>query len=378
MRWNPHFWSNVRAVAYREATILRHDRPIVIALILQPVILLLIFGGVLSNKPQNVPWVVLDRSTTAVSRRFVADVQSTGYFLAPAAVETTAEGRERLKEGNALALLVIPDSFARDLEHGPAEVQLLLDGSDPLSSARIAGFIGAAAAAFEPHAATARSDPALRTPGAIAIRQRFRFNPTLKDRNFFLAAIAGMLLTNVCFSATSLGFVGEREAGTYEQMLSLPVSALEIVVGKLVPHVAIAYALLTGTLLVAGPVFGVWVQGSLFALGLVTLPFVLASLTVGVLVSALARNSAQAVFITVFFTLPSFIMSGIMMPYQLMPHGVREIGGLLPLRWYQIALRRIVARGAGLSEVAIPMLVLVLIFVVLLVMVRLRMKPRLG
>jgi ABC-2 type transport system permease protein len=187
-----------------------------------------------------------------------------------------------------------------------------------------------------------------------------------------------MLLTNVCFSATSLGFVGERENGTYEQMLSLPVSAIEIVIGKLVPHVAIAYTLLTATLLSAGIVFGVWVKGSVLALAVVTLPFVLASLTIGVLVSVLARNSAQAVFITVFFTLPSFILSGIMMPYQLMPHGVREIGGVLPHRWYQIALRRIVERGAGLADIAQPALVLVFIFAVLIVLVRLRMKPRLG
>jgi ABC-2 type transport system permease protein len=366
----------VRAVAYRETQILRHDRPIVFALILQPVLLLLIFGGVLSNKPRNVPLAVLDRSASTESRKLIGDIGSMGYFLEPVAVASYPEGRARLQDGDALALVVIPDSFDADLARGDAEVQLLLDGSDPLSSARVAGFINAAVAAFEPHRSALGAGR--RSRGAIAIRQRFRFNPTLKDRNFFLAAIAGMLLTNVCFSATSLGFVGERENGTYEQMLSLPVSALEIVVGKLVPHVAIAYTLLTATLLAAGIVFGVWVKGSLLALAVVTLPFVLASLTIGVLVSVLARNSAQAVFITVFFTLPSFIMSGIMMPYQLMPHGVREIGGVLPLRWYQIALRRIVERGAGLADIAEPGLVLVLIFAVLIILVRLRMKPRLG
>ena len=374
----PHFWSNVRAVAYREAQILRHDRAIIFSLLFQPVLLLAIFGGVLSNKPRNVPWAVLDRSATTVSRKLVADVQSMGYFLQPVAVASTAEGRHRLHEGESLALLVIPDTFARDLERGEAEVQLLLDGSDPLSSARVAGFVTSVVSTFDPRATVARADPALRTPGPVAIRQRFRFNPTLKDRDFFLAAIAGMLLTNVCFSATSLGFVGEREGGTYEQMLSLPVTSLEIVIGKLVPHLAIAYALLAGTLLAAGIVFGVWVRGSLFALFVVTLPFVLASLAVGVLVSALARNSAQAIFITVFFTLPSFIMSGIMMPYQLMPHGIREIGGLLPLRWYQIALRRIVERGAGVVDIVVPALMLVTIFAVLIVLIRLRMKPRLG
>ena len=243
----PRFWSNVRAVPYREAQILRHDRAIVFSLLFQPVLLLAIFGGVLSNKPSNVPWAVLDRSDTTVSRKLVADVRSMGYFLAPVAVTSTTEGRDRLHEGESLALLVIPDTFARDVERGGAEVQLLLDGSDPLSSARVAGYIALAVASFDPRATLTRADPALRTPGPVAIRQRFQFNPTLRDRDFFLAAIAGMLLTNVCFSATSLGFVGEREGGTYEQMLSLPVTSLEIVIGKLLPHLAIAYALLRET-----------------------------------------------------------------------------------------------------------------------------------
>jgi len=127
-----------------------------------------------------------------------------------------------------------------------------------------------------------------------------------------------------------------------------------------------------------GLIFGIWPRGSPIALVAVTLPFVLASLGIGVFVSALARTSAQAVFISVFFIMPSFVLSGAMLPYQLMPHPVREIGGLFPLRWYQIALRRILERGAGLSEVAVPILVLTTLFAVILVGVRWRMKPRLG
>jgi ABC-2 type transport system permease protein len=109
-----------------------------------------------------------------------------------------------------------------------------------------------------------------------------------------------------------------------------------------------------------------------------TLPFVLASLSVGVLVSALVHTSAQAVFLTVFVILPSFVLSGVMFPHQLMPAGIREIGGILPLRWYQIGLRRLVLRGADLSDVLVPLAMLTLLFAVLLVLVRRRMKPRLG
>jgi len=130
--------------------------------------------------------------------------------------------------------------------------------------------------------------------------------------------------------------------------------------------------------LLAGGIFGYWPRGSVLTLGVVALPFIVASLAIGVLVSAMARTSAQAVFISVFFILPSFVLSGMMMPYEFMPHPVREIGGLTPARWFQIAARRIVAAGGGFAEVAGPMTILCLFVVVLLALVRWRMKPRLG
>src|SRR5262249_53044592 len=201
---------------------------------------------------------------------------------------------------------------------------------------------------------------------------------TLRDRDFFLAALAGILLTNVGLSATSLGLGGERGNGTNEQMLALPTTPIEIVLGKLVPFVAISYGVLLFGILGSGLVFGIWPLGSWLTLFVVTFPFVLASLAIGVFVSTLARTSAQAVFITVFFILPSFVLSGAMYPYQFMPHGVREVGGLFPFRWYQIILRRIIERGAGFLDVALPVLVLMVLFGVLLLAIGWRMRPRLG
>jgi ABC-2 type transport system permease protein len=212
----------------------------------------------------------------------------------------------------------------------------------------------------------------------IDVRQHFWFNPTLRDRDFFLSALAGMLLTNLCMSAMSLGLVAERELGTFEQMLALPTTPTEIVLGKLVPYVAVSYVALLFVVLGTGLGFGIWPHGSWLALLVVTLPFVLGSLAIGVFVSALAHTSAQAVFITVFFILPSFVLSGVLFPYQFMPPGVRQIGAIFPLRWYQIALRRIIERGAGLTEVAVPLLALVTIVSVLLAAIRWRLKPRLG
>ena len=372
-------WSNILAIAYREARVLRHDRAFIGVVLAQPIMMFVLFGFVLSNRPANVPWGVIDRSGSVPSRRLVEDVQATGYFLPPRSVAGYDRARAALRRGDMLAVLVVGKDFARDVERGRPRVQLLLDGSDPLSAARIGGYVAEVAATFQARrAGTSPRAPRPRGPGPIDVRQRFWFNPTLSDRVFFLTAFAGMLLTNLSLSATAFGLVGEKEAGTYEQMLALPTTPLEIVLGKLVPFVVVNYVLLVWATVLPGVVFGIWPRGSWFALFAVTLPFVLASLAIGVFVSTLARTSAQAVFITVFFILPSFVLSGVMYPYQLMPRGVRELGGLFPLRWYQIAMRRIVERGAGAMDVLGPALALAALFVVLLGAVRWRMKPRLG
>src|SRR5207237_212687 len=144
----------------------------------------------------------------------------------------------------------------------------------------------------EPH----RVDRPVVSPGPIDVRSRFRFNPTLLDRKFYVAALAGMLLTNFCLSIASLGLVAGRESGTYEPMLSLPSTRVQIVLGKLVPYVGIGYMLLAFAVIAPGILLGVWPRGGVVALAIVTLPFILASLAGGVLVSVLARTSAQGVF----------------------------------------------------------------------------------
>src|SRR5206468_171492 len=145
-----------------------------------------------------------DRSAH-VSRRFWSNVLAVAY----------REARDLLQRGKALAVLVIPKDFRRDVERGRPQVQLLLDGSDPLSAARIGAYVAEVAGAFATRLVPASArHVAPRLPGPIDVRQRFWFNPTLSDRVFFLAAFAGMLLTNLCLSVTSGALVGEREMGT--------------------------------------------------------------------------------------------------------------------------------------------------------------------
>lgn len=368
------FMSNVLAVAYKEARVLRHDKAVVSSIVAQPIVILLLFGWIISNTPRNVPWLLLDRSETALSRRLVADLEATGYFLPPERAASYADARRRMRRGEALAALVVPADFARAALRGRAQIQLLLDGSDPIAAARVGAAVGQLGSRFATDPGATAGAPA----SPIAVRQRFRFNPTLADRPFFLSVLSVVLLTNLCLSASCLSFVGERENGTYEQMLALPTTPLEIVLGKLLPHVVMSYGVIALSTLLTGLVFGLWPVGHFLTLCVVALPFILASLGIGVFVSVIASTSAQAVFISVFFIMPSFVLSGLMMPYEFMPHPVREIGGLTPARWFQIAARQIFVRGAGLVDVLGPFLVLWGMFAVTVLAIRWRMKPRLG
>ena len=370
------FVRNVLAVAYKETTLLRRNPVVLGAVVAQPVIFILLFGFVLSSKPANVHWAVLDQSHSALSRRLIAEIQASGYFLPRRDVASYDEGIAALGNGKVLALLVAPVDLARDGAKGEAEVQILLDGADPLAAARVGGYMRAIAAAVDTTAGTAVLS---RTPGrAVELRQRFWFNPTLVDSRFLLVSLAGMLLTNLCLSVASFGLVSEREDGTWEQTLALPVSVVELVLGKLVPDVVLCYAVLALAIVGPGLCFGMWPAGSVPALVVLTLPFVLATLAVGVFISTIAETVAQSVFISVFAIMLSFVLSGVMMPYQLMPMGPRWVGALAPLRWYQIGLRRIVARGGGFGDVLVPMLVVTGMFAGLLALIRMRTKPRLG
>ena len=136
------FARNVWAVAYRDAAIIRHDKTMIGVIAVQPVMMILLFGLALSNEPANVPWAVLDQSHSHASRRLAQDIESTGYFVPPVSVASWDEGRDLLRRGKAVALVVIPRDFHRDALRGAPEIQVLVDGADPLTAARVGGYIG--------------------------------------------------------------------------------------------------------------------------------------------------------------------------------------------------------------------------------------------
>ncbi len=353
------------AVAWKEWTVLRRDRTIVAVMLIQPAILVVIFGVAVRSELHEASWVVYDADRTATSRRLVDELAAT-YELAPPRVAASYAATERmLRRHDGAAALVIPRRFSRALVRGePATAELLEDGGDPLVAVRIAAVVRAVTACFRVDEARRAGAAAPAAIPGIDMRRTALFNPRLADRPFFVPTIPAVFLTQLFFGLACFSIVGERERGTYEHMLVLPVRPSVLLVGKAVPYFALAAVWMVFYYAIAAAAFGVTIRGSILALGTGTVVFLAASYAIAVLFSALARNTHQAVYLTVFSVLPSTVISGFLVPTSTMPRPIQAIALALPATHYVTILRAVVVRGASCADVARPLAAIVAILAI--------------
>jgi ABC-2 type transport system permease protein len=359
--------ATVLAVASKEWKVLWRDHTIVAALALQPMILTAIFGYAVRSEVRDAHWMVYDADRTATSRRLVDELVATRKLAPPRAVASFAETERSLRQGDGAVALVIPRDFTRALLRGErAQVQLLLNGADPLVALRLSAVVREVASRFRPDAGTRRAAETGHPSGAAAIdlRRTIRFNPSLADLVFFVPTIPAIFFTQLFFGLACFSIVGERERGTYEHLLALPLEPVAVLIGKLLPYLALAYVWMLTYYAAAAIVFGVPVRGSVGLLLGATLVFLLASYAIAVLFSAVARNTHQAVYLTVFSVLPSTVISGFMVPTATMPRAIQIAALGLPATHYVTILRAVVVRGARGADVAVPLAAMTAILVV--------------
>ena len=359
-------FATILAVASKEWTVLWRDRTIVAAICLQSMILTVIFGYAVRSEVHDARWVVYDADHTATSRRLVDELVGTGKFARPRTAPSYAATEGCLRRGEAAVGLVIPRDFTRALVRGErAPAELLLNGADPLVALRLSAVVREVASRFRPDDVRRADDtrhPALDLP--IELRRTIRFNPSLADCVFFVPTIPAIFLTQVFFGLACFSIVGERERGTYEHLLALPLGPAAVLVGKVLPYFAIAYVWMLAYYTAANVVFGVAVRGSVGLLLFATLLFLLTSYAIAVLFSTVARNTHQAVYLTVFSVLPSTVISGFMAPTSTMPRAI-EIAALgLPATHYVTILRAVVVRGAHVTDVSTPLMAMTAILVI--------------
>ena len=347
----------VLAIAVKEWTTMCRDRTVVMALLLQPVILTIVFGFAVRSEVHDADWIAFDADRTATSRRFVDELAATYELGAPLRVASYAAAERALRRQQGAAALAIPPDFARALGRGePASAELLENGADPLVALRVAAVVRAVTARFRADAdRRTRDDGATATVPGVDVHRTILFNPGLTDRVFFLPTLPAIFFTQLFFGLACFSIVGERERGTYEHVLALPLRPSVVLVGKMLPYVAIAGTWLVGYYALVAGLTDVTVRGSTGVLVLATGTFLAASYAIAVLFSAVARNTHQAVYLTVFSVLPSTVISGFLAPTSTMPRAIQLAALALPATHYVTILRAVVVRGARLADVMLPL-----------------------
>jgi len=341
----------LKSIIWKEFIQMRRDRGTLGLMLGIPVMQLTLFGYAIRQDVRNLPTVVFDASHSQESRELVQRFGATGNFRMRGEVPSYAEALRRVDAGNARAAIVIPEDFARRLKRGrSAQVQVLVDASDPTASqsaiaaALLVGQTGNIRIISQRIGLQMQEG---RQP--LDVRVRPLYNPALKSVLFIVPGIIGMILSNILIVITALGVVREREHGTLEQLIVTPLTRTEIMLGKITPYMLVGLIQLTAVLLVGSLVFRVPIRGSILLIYAMSFLFVFASLGLGLLVSTLARNQAQAIQISFFFLLPNVLLSGFMFPREAMPPAANEIGLILPLTHFLQIMRGIVLKGVGLE-----------------------------
>jgi ABC-2 type transport system permease protein len=358
----------IGAIAGKEVRQLRRDRLTLGMIVGVPLLQILLFGFAINLDVRHLPAGVADLSRTQSSRALVEDLAAGQVVAIEERVGSAAALEDLLREGRITVGVFIPADFERRLwDPSRPGAQLMVDGSDPaiLNVARL--LLGTPPPAGPDN------------PGASGLFElRAFYNPERRSAVQIVPALIGVILTLTMVLFTSVAIVRERERGNLEFLITTPVTTLELMLGKLMPYIVIGLIQVTLVLLVGAAVFDVPFRGQLTDLYLAALAFIAASLTLGLLISTVARSQFQAMQMTIFVFLPSILLSGFMFPFDGMPPLAQGIAEFLPLTHFVRLVRGIVLRGAGLAEMPVDLIALLVFFAVAMTLAVARFHKRLD
>jgi ABC-2 type transport system permease protein len=363
----------VGVVAWKELRQLRRDRMTLAMMTVLPVMQLLLFGYAINTDVRHIPTVVYDQDRTAASRDLYHSLEATRFYEVVGHVRSYGEIEDALRAGTARVAVVIPARYGSSILLGvPVQVQLVIDGSDPQTFASATNTAASLVAARSAELVMQRGH------AAISVEPATWYNPDLRTSVFVVPGLVGVILTLTMVMFTAMAIVRERERGTLEQLIVSPVKSIELVVGKIVPYVAMGYIQITLILVAGWLIFGVPVVGSLPLLYGLAFVFIAANLALGLMFSTIARTQQQAMQMSVFFLLPSLLLSGFMFPFEAMPRAAQLLGEVLPLTHFLRIVRGIALKGATFVDLYRELVSLFVILGVLIAVSSLRFRKQLG
>lgn len=349
------FASSLWPMLKKEFRQMSRDRFTVGMLVGLPSLQLLLFGYAIRTEVRHVPMVVLDHSRTQESRALVTLLTNTQNFDVAGHVEGQGQADEMLARGQVKAALVIPPDFSLDYKRGrTASAQVVVDAVDPLAASAAISAAGLASETGIAALVRGTEEPA----APLDVRVRPRYNPGLVSAYNIVPGLVGVLLTMTLVAITSMALVRERERGTLEQLIVTPVTRSSVILGKILPFVIVGYVQMSVILLLGHYILDVPVRGSLPLLYLLTLPFIVAVLGIGLLISTAVKTQTQAMQLSVFYMMPSILLTGFMFPTEAMPLVCRLLGKVLPMTFYLDVIRGIALKELPLAQLWQPAAIL--------------------
>jgi ABC-2 type transport system permease protein len=372
----------LRSLIRKEFIQITRDPRTLALIIIIPVMQLFLLGYAATNDVTDVPMAVYDLDRSSESRALIEAYSTANYFWISHNITSEEELQNLIEFGEVQVGLLIPPGYGYQLQMGEtAEVGFVIDGSDPsiaktaLSSAQLIG---------QAHGTEIQTQKLSRSGMSgfgyqpVEVRTQVWYNPTLEDAYFMVPGIVGMVLFTLTSMVTANSIVRERERGTIEQIIVTPIRPWELVIGKMVPYVILAFINTAEVLLIGSFWFHVPIRGSLWLVFGLSGVFLLTSLGIGLLASTIASTQQEAMLIVYMIFLPSVFLSGFFFPIAAMPKVLQWISAVIPLRYYLNIIRALLLKGVGLPAIQGDVIALAIFGLALMTVASLRFRKRLD
>jgi ABC-2 type transport system permease protein len=357
--------------------IVRDPRTLAVMFLI-PIVQLLLLGYAATTDVKHLATAVLDQDRTPHSRDLIEAYRASGYFDITSYVGSQQEMAQAIDRGTVRAGLIIPAGYEDSLgRREQVSVGFVIDGSDPtVANTALAAAQGVGQAQSLEVVRKVLGGQMATAPG-IDVQARVWYNPSMDSANFMIPGLIGMILQMMTMLLTAMAIVREREQGTIEQLIVTPIRPLELIIGKVMPYIVIAFWDLLEILAIGVWWFGVPIHGSVPLLLELASIFLLTSLGLGILISTVSKTQQEAMMLTFFIMLPSIFLSGYFFPIDAMPRLLQYASKAIPLTYVLVIVRAIILKGVGFEMLSGDVAALALFGGVVLVLAAARFRKRL-
>ncbi len=340
------------AMLVKETIQMKRDRVTFAMMLGIPLLLLILFGFAINTDPKHLPAALVAPTQDRYTRAIVTALEMTGYYHFTYPNVSAAEAERLISDGTVSFVVTIPSDFGRRVARGDhPQILIEADATDPAVASGAISTLGTVAAQALLREEGAQAQAAALAASQLQVVVHKRYNPEGITQYNIVPGLLGVILQMTMVMMTSMALTRETERGTMENLLAMPVSPLEIMLGKVLPFLAVGAVQVAVILVAAKLLFHVPFVGAMWLLLLGVLMFVMALVLLGYTISTLARNQMQAMQLAFFFFLPSILLSGFMFPFRGMPEWAQWVGELLPLTHFLRLVRAVMLKGADLATV---------------------------